>query len=188
VLQVKRIPGEVSIDSKHRYWLDTDLGPFPSTTTIISGSKGRFYAKGAAERGTRVHEACEAYDRYGEVFADLDIALYVEAWQDFRASMGDRLEIESIEEKFIAEAYGVYYGGTADRLVILDGKMWVLDIKSGAYDKWHPLQLAAYGAAFGINSGLDVYVGRAGLYKVSAYEDLSEYVEEFGYKLRGLQC
>ncbi len=177
--EVRRLDGEVSIDDSHQYWIDGD-GPYKSVTKLIGTGKS-WYKKEHADRGTRAHLACEMYDRLGECLTEVDEGGYLEAWQGFLSDMGDRLHIIDIEVRFVAETvWGWRYGGTVDRLCRIDGELAVLDIKSGGKNAWHQTQLAAYGAAFGADTGYAVYIGKTGRYKVEAFSFLGDVFSEWG--------
>ena len=72
------------------------------------------------------------------------------------------------------------YAGTADQLMMIDGKLWLVDIKTGAeYPKEHQLQLTAYKLLFDslygeITGSIDIlaclYLKGNGKYKVRKYK------------------
>jgi len=119
----------------HVYTLDGQV--IPGVTTIIKPLFGDWFDRidpatleHARERGTRVHKLTELHDD-GVYFrlADSDeAAAYIHAWRRFRSDMHPRI--------FAAEKSGYHptldYGGTNDRLVIIDGHAGVLDIKTTA--------------------------------------------------------
>jgi hypothetical protein len=80
----------------------------------------------AAERGTRVHAAVNAWNRGAFVaLAPLEQG-YVDAWQRF---------IDDTEATVVASELRVYhdqmrYAGTLDSLVEMDGKVWLIDVKT----------------------------------------------------------
>lgn len=94
----------------------------------------------AARLGTRVHEAVET--GVDPAIAPTDIALKLAAFRAWMAASGAVL---------LGQEYQIYnltlgYGGTVDLLVLLpDGSIWVVDLKSGK-SLWgeHALQLTGY--------------------------------------------
>ncbi len=92
--------------------------------------------------GTAVHRATELHD-----LGDLDedsvhesIRPYLDAWMRFRREKPFR--IVGLEHRVFHEVHR--YAGTYDRLVELDGKLCIFDIKTGAmYPSYGP-QTAAY--------------------------------------------
>lgn len=95
-----------------------------------------------ADRGTAIHLATEYEDKGTLDLEVLDprIVPYLEAYRDFKAATGVR--IEAIEERFHSVEDG--YAGTRDRRVQIGSKRGVLDIKSGRPAPWHPIQTAGY--------------------------------------------
>ena len=86
------------------------------------------------------------------------------------------------------------YAGTADQLMMIEGKLWMVDIKTGAeYPKDHQLQLTAYkllyDSLYADTTGpIDVlaclYLKKNGKYKIKKYKfipDVWESVIEVGY-------
>lgn len=121
---------------KHEYWLDgVEL---PSVTHIVrflhfDAEKGvdKAVRNIAAERGTRIHEACLAYDYEGnDVELDGDIVGHVEAYAAFCRDY--KPEWRGAESPMHGTVCGVDVGGTPDRFGIIDGQPCVVDIKTGS--------------------------------------------------------
>ncbi len=118
--------------------------PTPSVTEILAAvgiTSSRFYKPGAAERGTAVHKMLEDYD----VLGIPGEGLFFEAYRSF---------LSRAEPKIIAIERFVFvedprYGGTLDRVMEIDGEIYVVDIKTGWPASWHEIQLAAYARAYG---------------------------------------
>lgn len=99
----------------------------------------------ARERGTYVHEMCEAYD-----LGDLDeervpdgFTGYLEAWKRFIATYQPNWA--GIEQRRYSERYG--FAGTEDRHGTFERALpgrWGIDIKTGVLHPVMGLQLAAY--------------------------------------------
>lgn len=102
----------------------------------------RWFTELGRDRGSAVHAACE-YDDAGdldETTVDPMVLPYLEGWRKFRKHAQPRWT--AIEKRVSNETWR--YTGTPDRVGTIGGKHVVVDIKSGAKDSWHRLQLAAY--------------------------------------------
>lgn len=130
-----------------------------------------WYTPESATRGRYVADATAMYDA-GELDQDeLDPALkpYVEAWAAFRLQAP--FVIEQAEQPLHSEIYG--FAGTPDRVGLMGGAPCVLDIKTGAPERWHALQLAAYSMLIGI-PGLQrfgLYLSADGKWTSRRYSD-----------------
>lgn len=148
-----------------RFYFDETGTPVPSVTTILD-----CYPKGAAffewlkkngvdsddirdeagRKGSRVHAMTERYDKGEEVSLltkDGEIGMSLSEWNMFEkyVEFRDRfpLDIIAIEQNVVSSKLG--YAGTLDRIITLNGKKILIDIKtSGAVYPHYWLQLAAY--------------------------------------------
>lgn len=140
---------------------------------IIDDSR---YAPGSAERGTAIHMACQLDDEGDLDEATLDPAIrpYLEAWRQYRKD--DPFIIEAVEKRIADLPLG--FAGTIDRIVLRGeppGLRGILDIKSGAPERWHGLQLAAYQMLAGTaGKRTAVHVKADGSYTVRYYGLLGE--------------
>jgi hypothetical protein len=121
----------------------------PSVTQILKSVgiiDDSFYTEEGRERGKLVHLACEYYDQgdLDEESLDPQIKGYVDAYKNFRALT--KWEFEWIEIPLSDKAH--LYAGTPDR-VLLSRPRRLVDLKSGEFQRSHPIQLAAYVAALG---------------------------------------
>jgi hypothetical protein len=98
----------------------------------------------AADRGTAIHEAAEQYALGKAVDMVPEIEPYVKAFDSFCYDF--KPEFMYTEALVVSHTYG--YAGTLDSIVRIDGKTYVLDIKTGNY-VWPEvaLQLSAYARA-----------------------------------------
>ena len=80
----------------------------------------------AADRGTRVHKACEELDREGLACGDYDIEGYVRAYGKFLNEHDVKWEMI---EKPVYSKY-LWIAGTVDRYGLVDGEPTILDIKT----------------------------------------------------------
>ena len=126
----------------HRYYIDGV--EVPSVTTVCrflaydQKSDKPWLARVAADRGTRVHEACAAID-YGLYPEETeDISGYLKAYRRFLKDY--RPDWEGIEYTVGSAEIGM--AGTIDRFgTLYDGRRCILDIKTGT--QLHDAQLRA---------------------------------------------
>ena len=139
--------------------------PTPSVTEILEAvgiTSSRYYKPGAAERGTAVHKMLEDYD----VLGIPGEGLFFEAYLSF---------LKRAEPKIIAIERFVFvedhrYGGTLDRVMEIDGEIYVVDIKTGWPASWHEIQLAAYARAYGAVDRIAALYLKDGLPKFREYD------------------
>lgn len=115
----------------HEYTLDGEV--LPSVSEIcrfidreVYGEVNQVILDNAAQRGTKVHKATEALDKYGEIECDEDILPYVQAYVKFRRE--HKCEWEKIE--WSTYNTGLKYACTVDRSGTMDGKKILMDIKT----------------------------------------------------------
>ena len=118
-------------DEGHVYKIGDDVLPSVSEITRfisreIYGTVGQYTLDNAADRGTRVHKACEILDKYGKVDVSEDIVPYIQAYIKFRK------EHTVVWHKIEAAMYHpeLRYAGTIDRGGEVDEVSAILDIKS----------------------------------------------------------
>ena len=119
----------------------------PSVTQVLD--EGGFidktwFTEGGRNRGTYVAQATQFDDEGALNWDALDDKLkgYVTAWRGFLKDT--KWEVVAIEQRVHNPEMG--YAGTLDRIMDNGYWRWVLDIKTGASQKWHSLQTAAYAA------------------------------------------
>lgn len=165
---------------KHEYRYDGRI--VPGVTQLLKWAgliDDSWFSDWHGERGRLIHLACQYYD---EGSLDMDsvhpeIAGYLESYIKWREA-GEHIIIMSIEERVFNEAY--WYAGTLDRRVGIDFIPSIIDIKSGAYQRWHGLQLAGYQYAkpFQTNLFCDRYSlyldGSGAMAKLRKHEDSSD--------------
>ena len=148
-----------------RFYTDDNGQHFPSATTILEaypkpyaliqwmkdvGSKADEIRDNAGRRGSNVHQLTEDYDNglecnlldeFGKPKYSLEEWNMFERYVDF--SKLHNPEHLMIEQTFVNGKLG--FAGTLDRICKIDGKVYVLDIKTsnGIYNSYW-LQLAAY--------------------------------------------
>jgi hypothetical protein len=98
----------------------------------------------SANVGTRVHALAERVSRGEEPEVSPEEAPFVAAYRTFLTTYEPRFL--ALEEMVVSLRYG--YAGTFDSIALIDGEVWLLDIKTGTgiYPE-AGLQLAAYNAA-----------------------------------------
>lgn len=135
-------------EESHTYKVDKKKTP--SVTTILQWS-GKvptfFFTEEGRNRGTEIHRLTEVYDITG-VLEDSEYNDYVSNWIEF---------LELTKAKVLAVEKKVYspegYAGKLDRILEINGKSYVVDIKTGAKQKTHVLQIGAYSHAVGLSQG-----------------------------------
>ncbi len=128
---------------KHEYRIDGKI--VPSVTQVLSSAgliDDTWFNESACTRGTYVAQATQFYDEDTLDYDALDEGLkpYVMAWERFLNE--NNAEIEAVEQR-VCRHHGTY-AGTLDRIIIMRGWRWVLDIKTGSKAAWHGLQTAGY--------------------------------------------
>lgn len=121
----------IFFDQGHTYTLDGEEVPSVSQlcrflSREIYGTVAQYTLDRAADRGTRVHKACEALDVYGKVNVTEDIASYVTAYLTFRQ---EHEVAWSMVERSLAHPKE-RYAGTIDRYGTLDGRKALVDLKT----------------------------------------------------------
>ena len=148
-----------------RVYTDENGNYYPSATTLLEaypkpaqlimwmkevGNKADEIRDAAGKRGSSVHQLTEDYDQgiectlldeYGKPKYSLEEWSMFERYVEF--SVNHKPEHHLIEQTFISSGLG--FAGTIDRVCTIDGKTYVLDIKTsnGIYNSYW-LQLAAY--------------------------------------------
>lgn len=148
-----------------RFYYDEIGTPVPSVTTILdaypkgpaffewlkkNGSDSDEIRDEAGRKGSRVHAMTERYDKGEEVSLlteDGEIGMSLTEWAMFERYVEFRERFKptilDIEMNMVSSKLG--YAGTLDRIIELNGKTILLDIKtSGAVYPHYWLQLAAY--------------------------------------------
>lgn len=119
-------------DDSHRYTVDGEEVPSVSELTRfiareLYSETPQFAMDSAASRGTAIHKATEALDKFGTVEIPDDIAEYLKAYVAFVKE--NKPEWEKIEWSVCKDTL---YAGTLDRFGTLDGKRVIVDVKSTA--------------------------------------------------------
>lgn len=140
-------PGLVFYEDGHRYNLDGRA--LPSVTDVIRDNRlgGDFsrvapdVLERARQLGSAVHVALHYHDEgtLDEATVDPAVAPYLAAWRRFLAER--QVAVVEMERRFADATYR--FAGTLDRIVVVDGRRVLIDVKSGAVDG-ADLQTAAY--------------------------------------------
>jgi len=106
----------------------------------------RWFTDEMRDRGSAVHLVTQFLDERDLHWPDVDerIAAKIRRYQQFLDEV--RPKILSIEEKVENVAY--QYQGKLDRIVVINGRKGVLDIKGISRAPWQALQVAMYAACF----------------------------------------
>lgn len=167
----------------HVYKVDGRV--LPSVTGIISTLYDFRYVdpavlQAAADFGTAVHRMCELYDQDNLDLDSLSPALlpYLKAWQRFLSET--RATVLEVEKQYHHKTLG--YAGTLDRLLRIDRKKVLTDIKT--VSRLSPavgIQLAGYEGLLIHNCGREDVVRAAvqlrgdGTYRFQVYADPMEW-------------
>lgn len=145
-------PGLEYDDDSHSYFYE---GPkIPGVTGVLESSGLSDFSGIDSETltramnfGTAVHSIIEFDDR-GILGEDNDPKLEppLRAWRDFKAAYEVYILPEYIELAVVSKKH--LYAGTLDRVCLIHGMHWIIDIKTGAKGVSHPIQTAAYEKAF----------------------------------------
>lgn len=161
-------------DESHTYTVDSR--PVPSVTEILKAEgfiDVSHYQEYGRNRGKLAHLAIHLYDtgELDEESLDPVLGPYLEAWKLFRADTDMKI-IES--ETPIVDPLK-RYAGTPDKVVLLDGKQTIIDMKTGTVSPWTRLQLCAYCEVKGIYRRVAVQLNEDGTYKIFAYSDRQDF-------------
>lgn len=137
----------IFFDEGHEYQVDGEVVPSVSEITRfisreVYGDVVQFRLDHAADRGHKVHKACEQLDRFNSVEVTTDIEPYVRAYIQFRKDV--KPQWSKIEHAMHSPALG--FAGTIDRYGSMTEKRVIVDIKS-SYKVEKPMvtaQLNAY--------------------------------------------
>ena len=151
----------------------------PSVTQVLKRAgliNDHWYSEEARERGSAVHTLCERYahgarlDDAGRTLASLEYINAFAAWMK-------RTRAYAIEtEQFVDHALnGRRYAGRFDLMAEIDGFRVLIDLKTGAKDLWHPVQMAAYALPTNPERVMILYLKADGRY-VQSYLTPSEIV------------
>jgi hypothetical protein len=174
---------------------------YPSVTYVLSYfPKGKFFenwmkdvghnsdiiARKAADEGTETHKAIEDFlngneivwiNEYGKANHSLIVWQMILRFADFWNTVKPRLI--ATEQHIFSDEY--QYAGTIDLVVEIDGKIWLLDIKtSNSLHTSYDLQLAAYAQAW--NENFDTPIENTGIIWLKSP---SRKIDSSGKKLQG---
>ena len=168
---------QVTFEPETHTYRDSTGQVVPSVTQILKGAGLLDYsmysgAEYAAARGTAVHLACQYWDEGDLDYDGLDpeIVPYVDAWIRYRED-SDFVPCQLEQMVWCASPR---YAGTLDRVGMVQGHQWLLDIKTGQPHPATALQTAAYAEASGL-LGLTkrgaVYLRNDGTYKLEVHNN-----------------
>lgn len=180
-LTSEKKPKQITLLDHRVYQRDKDLY-YPSVTTILQYMpKNKFFLEWlkdvghtadiilerAGKEGTQVHDAAEKLvkgetvtwiDSKGNIKYSEGVWLMINKFHEFWTTY--KPELLFSEQILFSDEYK--YAGTGDLLVVLDGKIWLIDIKtSNTISKTFELQLAAYKKA--IEERVDIKIEKTGI-------------------------
>jgi hypothetical protein len=126
----------------------------PSVTTILNPTASKpWFSHESASRGTLAHERCAAYALKPEGFP---YEAYVDAFALWCFKYNPKwLAVEEIIDGCVD---GMRYAGRLDGFAEIDGKLTVIDWKTGVKAKWHYSQVGAYALVKKPARGLVLYL------------------------------
>jgi hypothetical protein len=140
-----------------------------SVTQILKSAgyiDDRWYKPGSAERGSAVHEFCDQYaqgKRIDGVGRQLNGLEYVNAFASWMRKTGAyAIDVETMIDNTID---GFRYCGRYDLLAEIQQRRVLVDIKTGAAQSWHVIQMAAYAMAVDPQRIMVLYLKPDGRYK-----------------------
>lgn len=128
----------------HKYQAD-DGADLESVTTIIKNGLGLYVHKRVspkAEFGTDVHKTIQYYNE-----KDLSESTLVEPLLSYLGQYKLACEfhkIEHLQSETMRYSPDFMFAGCVDMICKVDGKMSLIDFKTGKIEAWHGLQLGAY--------------------------------------------
>lgn len=132
----------------HEYRVGGIITPSVSQILQANGLMENFrHSERALNNGTAIHRALEYNDKGTLDIRSLDprLAKCVQLWEKFKKEI-DVCQIYGVEKEV---CFGALYAGTIDRVLGLEnGKIMVLDFKSGNPQPWAALQTAGYAMAY----------------------------------------
>lgn len=179
--------GLILRESDHTYWLGAER--FPSVSEIIKpvcnyGGVPEDVLERKSEIGRATHLFAEWHDTKVEFFAnsvDPAVKPYLKAWKKFCAEMKPKWE--EVERKRHHPVHR--FAGTNDRIGIINGKRWLIDIKTVAtISPATGLQTAAYQKLYeyglvdhesGIDKRAAVQLKNDGTYRLVEFFDKADW-------------
>jgi hypothetical protein len=186
------LPNGLAFDpSEHRYWLDDK--PLPSVTQVLHGAglvDFTYCREYARERGSLVHKAIAIELREGLDWSTVpeEFHPYISAELQAIADLG--AEVVESERLLVSKLHGC--AGTLDRIVRVNGELWLWDTKTGPIVPAYGLQTAAYADMYAEESGQRVKrryalrVNSNGTYELIPFTDRQDIVN-FHAALRVVQ-
>ena len=164
-------------EAAHTYTCDG--AKVPSVSTIINDLLGSDYSKidpFYAERGTAVHKAIELHlqGELDESSLDEHVLPYFNGFKKFQKETG--FEVEVTELRIFSR--DLWFAGTLDLIGKIDGKKYLLDIKTGQKQKWHSIQTAGYAIGYGekeIKRGC-IYVKKNETYALHGHSSQADFM------------
>ena len=129
-------------DENHEYKVDGKI--IPSVTQIIYNIFPVYFTNEfSAKRGKKIHYILEIYDKENKDISDVFTEYYLSGWQKFLSNFKIKFQPNWIEFKLYSQKWG--FAGKPDRLVSIEKKPTIIDIKTGVSNcKNYALQTAAY--------------------------------------------
>lgn len=187
------IAGAVSavfrFDALRHEYIDPDTGEtFPHITGILEATgwvDSDWYTEASKVRGQAVHRLTAEHD-----LGALDVASCTSRYRGWLLAHVElmaklRPEILAVEEPSVHPVHR--YGGRPDRVWRLEGVLGIPEIKSGAFEKSHPVQTALQAILVAPRYGLPpeqlqrfgIYLKENGRGKVEQFTDRRDFAEAY---------
>ena len=154
----------------------------PSVTTILNPpATKQWYTHGSDKRGTLAHERCAAWALKPEGFP---YEPYVDSFAMWSYKYNPKwLAIEEIIDGCVD---GLRYAGRLDGLAEINGKLVLVDWKTGVKAKYHHAQVGAYALVKKPARGLVLYLKSDMTYSEDWMDtrDLVDGIQEFRGKIK----
>ena len=176
----------------HEYFLDGERVPHITGMLERTGwVDSTFMTEASRERGTAVHQLTAAYD-LGALDLDSDGGgpLGISPWRGYylahRTAMQIlRPEMLAVEQPCVHRS--LRFAGTPDRILKLNGVRGVLEIKSGAPEKAHPIQCALQAILDAVEAHLPpeaiarwcLYLNARGKFRLIEHKNRADYDDAY---------
>jgi hypothetical protein len=154
---------------KHEYFILGVRVPSVSEILEFAGYQNNSFIDPIyACRGSFIHYISEMIDKDGTIDYGIippEWVPFVTAYEWFKADTDYKI----VKSEYMMFNEEHLYCGTADRE--FEGSIQG-DIKTGYYQGWHEVQLAAYMEESKLEKGIDVYLTKDGTYKVREAKDI----------------
>lgn len=158
-------------DSRHEYLVMSGPGRavhIPGVSELISyagvvpPTEFRLHPRYRA-RGTFVHSMTERIDAGEWDVEDETPQEWLPFVKAYKLFLDDH-DVEVVESEILVANGELYYAGRLDRIIMVDGKRFLCDYKTGHRYRWHIVQLASYQLCTGEDNLASLFLRGDGTY------------------------